>query len=262
MRLLAVETSTPSASVALIGDEGVIRCDQLAPGRLQTELLMVAIDRLLKACGLSVRALDGFAVTIGPGAFIGVRVGIATVKGLALATGRPVVPVSTLEALAARALEWKSATSVQPMGVVRGSKGHAPPDFNDALICPMLDARRREVYAAHYRFGPDGALARDGEESLVRPEVWLSGIVGPTLFLGDGAELHRALIVERLGDAALFPPSDRPELMMPSAAAVARLAARRFREGGAVDPADVTAVYLRPAADPPAPAITRAAAHS
>jgi tRNA threonylcarbamoyladenosine biosynthesis protein TsaB len=228
MRLLAVETSTPSASVALIGDEGVIRCDQLAPGRLQTELLMVAIDRLLRACGLSVRALDGFAVTIGPGAFIGVRVGIATVKGLALATGRPVVPVSTLEGLAAQA------------------EGLAP-ERRGAIICPMLDARRREVYAAHYRFGPDGALARDGEESLVRPEVWLSGIVGPTLFLGDGA---------------LFPPSDRPELMMPSAAAVARLAARRFREGGAVDPADVTAVYLRPAADPPAPAITRAAAHS
>jgi tRNA threonylcarbamoyladenosine biosynthesis protein TsaB len=190
-----------------------------------------------------VRALDGFAVTIGPGAFIGVRVGIATVKGLALATGRPVVPVSTLEGLAAQA------------------EGLAP-ERRGAIICPMLDARRREVYAAQYRFGPDGALARDGEESLVRPEVWLSGIVGPTLFLGDGAELYRALIVERLGDAALFPPSDRPELMMPSAAAVARLAARRFREGGAVDPADVTAVYLRPAADPPAPAITRAAAHS
>lgn len=245
MRLLAVETSTPESSVALAGEEGVIRCESLPPGRTQTELLMGAIDRLLRACQTSVRELDGFAVAVGPGAFIGVRVGIATIKGLAMATGKRVMGISTLEGLAARALEL-------PI-----------PADQRLMICPMIDARRREVYAARYR-PDDGAshdrcLMRDGDELLVRPEELLSQLTGPTCFLGDGAQLHRALILERLGADAWFPPAERPEWMAPSAAAVARLALRRWREGEAVDPADLTAVYLRPAAmPPPAPEVTRA----
>jgi len=245
VRLLAVETSTPSASVALADDDRLIRCDDLAPGRPQTELLMGAIDRLLRECHTPLSALDGFAVAVGPGAFIGLRVGIATVKGLAMGSGKPVVAIPTLEALAARAWEWESAVSVQPM------------------ICPMIDARRGEVYAARYRPDGIGGMVREGDEQLVRPEEFLSEITGPALFLGNGALLHRALIMEKLGRAALFPPAKHPELvaelMAPSAAAVARLAWRRWQEGGAVDPAELTAVHLRPAVmPPPAPEISRA----
>ncbi len=239
MRLLAVETSTPAASVALAEDDRLIRCDDLAPGRPQTELLMGAIDRLLRECHTSIHALDGFAVAVGPGAFIGLRVGIATVKGLAMGSGKPVVAIPTLEALAARAWEWPPGPDERP------------------LICPMIDARREEVYAARYRPDGVGSMVREGDEQLVRPEEFLSQITGSALFLGGGAVLHRALIIERLGGGALFPPIDRPELMTPSAAAVARLAWRRWREGGAVDPAELTAVHLRPAVMPP-PEITRA----
>ncbi|MEW6325153.1 MAG: tRNA (adenosine(37)-N6)-threonylcarbamoyltransferase complex dimerization subunit type 1 TsaB [Nitrospirota bacterium] len=227
MRLLAVESSTPESSVALALDDGAIRSEALAPGRLQTETLMVTIDRLLRGRGVGVQALDGFAVAVGPGAFIGVRVGIATVKGLALATGRLVAPASSLEALAERASD-----------IVR-SDGDRPP-----LVCAMLDARRGEVYAASYRLDERRELVRIGEERLVRPEDFLAELKEPALFIGDGARMHQALIRERLGDAARFPPVGRPAAS--GAEAVARLALRRW-PSGAVDPADVTATYLRPA---------------
>ena len=235
MRLLAVETSTSESSVALALDDGAVHDEPLPSGRLQTETLMAAIDRLLRRCGVAVRALEGFAVAVGPGAFIGVRVGIATVKGLALATGKAVVPISTLEALARRATEIEQSEAEPPR-----------------LICAMLDARRGEVYAACYRPSGQDGLERVGEERLIRPEVWVRELTGPALFVGDGARLHRAAILERLGQAASFPAAD---IVAPGAAAVARLALGRWAEG-AIDPAEVTAVYLRPAVEARSPEIT------
>jgi len=247
MRLLAIETSTPAASVALIHDDGGLRVRRLESGRPQTETLLMTIDQLLTECRCAVRDLDGFAVSVGPGAFIGVRVGIATAKGLALGAGKPVVPISTLEALAMRALEPELLGAVP---------AHLVPQLT---ICPMIDARRGEVYTARYR--PDGEremVLLEGEETLTSPERFLERLTGPVLFLGDGAQLHRSVIIElfgerfggRLGGDALFPPLDRPELMAPSAAAVARLALRRWKEGSAIDPADLAVVYLRPAVEP------------
>jgi tRNA threonylcarbamoyladenosine biosynthesis protein TsaB len=238
MRLLAVETSTPSASVALVRDDGEPLVRRLETGRPQTETLLATIDCLLADGGCTVRQLDGFAVAVGPGAFIGVRVGIATVKGLALGTGKRVVPVSTLEALAMHALEPDALSNV-------------PADLMPQLtICPMVDARRGEVYAACYR--PDlerGMVIPEGEEALASPAMLLNRLTGPTFFLGDGAQLHRSMIEGQLGSRAFFPPAGRPDLMVPSAAAVARLARHRWPEGGAVDPGELTVVYLRPAVE-------------
>ena len=235
MRLLAIETSTSESSVALALDGGAVHEEPLPSGRLQTETLMAAVDRLLRRCGVAVRTLDGFAVAVGPGAFIGVRVGIATVKGLALATGKAVTPISTLEALARRGME------------IEQSKAQAP-----RLICAMIDARRGEVYAACYRPSQDGELERVGEERLIRPEIWVREFGEPALFVGDGARLHRAVIQEQLGQAARFPVTD---IVAPGATAVARLALGRWA-AGAIDPAEVTAVYFRPAVEARSPEIT------
>jgi tRNA threonylcarbamoyladenosine biosynthesis protein TsaB len=254
MRLLAIETSTAAASVAVIEWEGEwngesdgpapagrVRVMPLKPGQPQTETLLETIDQLLVECGHSVRELDGFAAAIGPGAFIGVRVGIATVKGLAMGVGKPVVPVSTLEGLAFRALEPESSAEVSLENMTR------------LTICPMIDARRGEVYAACYRPGLEGMnLIRQGEAILTSPADLLDRLSGPVFFLGDGACLHRGEIVDRLGPRALFPPVARPELMEPSAAAVARLAVRGWGEGRTVDAGELTAVYLRPAVEPAA----------
>jgi tRNA threonylcarbamoyladenosine biosynthesis protein TsaB len=256
MRLLAIETSTPAASVAVIewngegngawaGESdgpvsaGRVRVKPLKPGRPQTETLLETIDQLLVECGHSVRELDGFAAAIGPGAYIGVRVGIATVKGLAMGAGKPVVPVSTLEGLAFRALEPESSAEVSHESMTR------------LTICPMIDARRGEVYAACYRPDLDGMnLIRQEEATLTMPADLLERLGGPVFFLGDGARLHRSAIIDRLGPRALFPPAARPDLMEPSAAAVARLAVRGWREGHGVDPDRLVAIYLRPAVEP------------
>jgi len=261
MRLLAIETSTPAASVAVIESNGESNGElnghsdgpvadervwlmPLKPGRPQTEILLETIDHLLAECGRSVRELDGFAVAVGPGAFIGVRVGIATVKGLAMGAGKPVVAVSTLDGLASRALEPESRLELS----------HDARDSQDLLtrltICPMIDARRGEVYTACYRPDLGGTLIRLEEERLTSLADLLERLDSQIFFLGDGARLHRPAIIDRLGPRAIFPPAARPDLMEPSAAAVARLALRGWREGRAVDPDRLVAVYFRPAVEP------------
>ena len=123
--------------------------------------------------------LDGFGVVVGPGAFTGLRVGLATVKGLALAVDRPVVAVSTLECLAQQA-------PCSPMN-----------------ICAMLDARKKEVYAALYvRQGDTLCLVED--EEVVDPGEFLDSCPAETLFIGNGASAYRTLIARRLGPRAHF----------------------------------------------------------
>lgn len=267
MRLLAIETSTPAASVAVIESNGEwnghsdghvaderIWLLPLMPGRPQTETLLETIDHLLAECGRSVRELDGFAVAVGPGAFIGVRVGIATAKGLAMGTGKSVVAVSTLDGLASRALEPESRLEPSP------KSSHDAQDSQDSItrltICPLIDARRGEVYTACYRPDLGGtSLIRLEEERLISLADLLERLSGRVFFLGDGARLHQQVIVDRLGTRAVFPPAarpdlpDLPDLMVPSAAAVARLALRGWREGCAVDPDLLAAVYFRPAVE-------------
>ena len=118
----------------------------------------------------------------------------------------------------------------------------------------MIDARRGEVYTARYRLNRDRVVVTGpGGERLISPARLLEQLDGPILFLGDGVRLHQSLIIEqlgeRLGGGAFFPPLDRPELMEPDAAAVVRLALQRWKEGAAVDPAGLAAVYLRPAVE-------------
>ena len=239
MRLLAVETSTPASSVALTDDgEEVVASRCLLPGNSHVELLMTAIDELFKTCGWSVHELDGLAVAVGPGAFIGLRVGIATVKGLAMGADKPVMPVSTLDALAQRGVEF--------------------PRRDDALtgvVCPMIDARRGEVYTARYRQDGEAsdALHRLGDELMIAPEPFLSEITGDALFLGDGAEQYRELIEKRLQSRAHFAADGASgRLLGPHASTVARIALRRWSRADLLDAADLAPVYFRAAvADPP-----------
>jgi tRNA threonylcarbamoyladenosine biosynthesis protein TsaB len=132
MRVLAVETSTLAGGAALLDGDlivGEYTLDVRAP---HSERLMGAIDRLLTDAGWTVRDLEGLAVSVGPGSFTGLRIGLSTVKGLALALGIPVAAVPTLDAMA----------SLLP--------------FAALPVCPVLDARKREVYASLYRWDSGG----------------------------------------------------------------------------------------------------------
>jgi len=211
VRLLALETSTLAGGVALLDGERVIGEYLLDVRVTHSERLMPAIDRLLTDAGWNIGTLDGLAVAVGPGSFTGLRIGLSTAKGLAWARGIRVAAVPTLDALAA-----------------------ALP-FCAMPVCPVLDARKGEVYCSLYRWDGTG-MSREWEYLAVAPEDLAARLGEPTVLLGDGA----AGIVSRY--ARLAPPHRH----LPSAAAVAVLGRARFRAGETVSAAELSPLYLRP----------------
>jgi tRNA threonylcarbamoyladenosine biosynthesis protein TsaB len=151
-----------------------------APGGLQTALLMPELQRLLRLNKLAADRIDLFSCSIGPGSFTGIRTGIAATQGLALATNKLCVGVSTLAMLAMNL------------------------PFASCQVCPMLDARKNEVYTALYRVTdrPVAVVA----DCAIAPADFLEMVTEPTIFLGDGALRYRDLIHQKLGDNAYFAP--------------------------------------------------------
>ena len=218
LKLLTIQTATPAGSVALTAGERLLGELFLDVRRPHGGWLLGAVEQLLAAAGMTVADLDGFGVTIGPGAFTGLRVGLATVKGLAQATGKPVAGVSTLQTLALQA-------------------PHA------ALpVCALLDARKQEVYAALFAW-QEGSPRPLGQERVLPPERLLRELTGPTLFLGDGASAYRTLIARQLGPRAYFVAET---FAPPRAAHAAILALRAFTAGAALPAVQVNPVYIRP----------------
>lgn len=217
-RLLTVQTATPAGSIALTEGETLLGEFCLNVRRTHNDWLMEAIDSLLDNAGLQASDLDGFAVVVGPGAFTGLRVGMATVKGLALGTGRPIVGVSSLQTLALQA------------------------PYARMPVCALLDARKQEVYAGMFSWetGWPEALS---DEQVVRPEALLTGLKGDILFIGDGAQTYRSLIVRQLGAQAHFVPAVSS---LPRAASAALLALREWENGHQKSPEELAPCYIRP----------------
>ena len=216
MKILAVDTSGSCSSVSLSDGTTLLGECILGEDRCNSGRLMDAISGLLKAARLSPEGVDAFAVSLGPGSFTGVRVGIATVKGLAIATGKPVVGFSSLAMLA---LNLPCCAQ---------------------NVAPMYDARKGEVYAALYRCGtlPDAVLP----DAVLPPQEFLSRIEQPTVFVGDGALRYRELIVATLGERAVFPPW---HAHLPRAGAGAVLAHAAAREGKFTPLPLLNPTYLR-----------------
>jgi tRNA threonylcarbamoyladenosine biosynthesis protein TsaB len=216
VKLLVVDTSTSWCGLALSDDGSIVAECQLNLGRRLAADIVGLIDILLASVQRGPSDLDGFGVAVGPGSFTGLRIGAATVKGLALATGKPVVGFSSLAMLA--------------MNLPHAS----------LQVCPMFDARKQEVYAGLYacRGLPQELMA----DCVLTPERFLEGLTAPTLFVGEGAVRYRGLIEERLGDRALFAP---PYLNHPRAAAGAHLAHDAFARGESIPLPLLSPRYLR-----------------
>jgi tRNA threonylcarbamoyladenosine biosynthesis protein TsaB len=218
MLVLGIETSTRQGGAALVGEEGLVSEYTLNVEVTHSERLLPAIDRMLHDAGATLGALGGLAVSIGPGSFTGLRIGLSTAKGLAYATGLPLVGVPSLEALA-----WAVPAARWP-------------------VCPVLDARKQEVYAALFRHEPAG-LRRIMEDRALAPEALCALIRKPTLFLGDGVAAYGALFARLLGERFLLPP---PGSRGARPACVAHLGRERLLRGerDAVDA--LVPRYLRP----------------
>jgi tRNA threonylcarbamoyladenosine biosynthesis protein TsaB len=216
MRVLGVETSTLAGGVALVDGERLIGIMMHTVALSHSERLMASADDLLTRCGVGLGDLDGFAVSVGPGSFTGLRVGIAAVKGLAFATGLPVAAVPTLDAMAA-----------------------ALP-FAMAPVCPVLDARKGEVYLARYRW-TGREMTRESDYLALPPRAAAARLNPPVIVLGDGLEACRPYFPP---DATVWeaPPAQR----LPSAALVAQLGHARLETGAAVSADALVPIYLRP----------------
>ena len=220
MKILALETATIAGSVAVVDDiKGLIGEVRVDVRVAHSERLMPSIEWLLNASGLTINDIDAIGVSIGPGSFTGLRIGLSTAKGLAFSTGKPLVPVKTLDAFA-RTLVYCSYT-----------------------ICPMLDARKNEVYAGLYKW--EGDLCNNiVPGTAVDPEELLNKIKGsgPILFTGDGALKYREVIEKILKKDAIFAPSYR---MSPAASSVAEIAFEILEQGGLPDPVSIVPFYIR-----------------
>ncbi len=217
MLILGIETSTKTGSVAVVSEDGVVAQYSLNIEVTHSERLMATVDRVLRDTGLGMANMDGFAVACGPGSFTGLRIGISAVKGLALATGRPVAAVPTLQALA-----WNVPHAAFP-------------------VCPLLDARKNEVYAALYRF-EGAALVQTMPEAAI-PIADLAGrLPDNVLFTGEAARLYRREIEKQFGGRALFAPLASA---VPSAATVAEIGLDMIKSGKTADADVLTPVYIR-----------------
>ncbi len=218
MKILVLDTSGELGGAALLEDEALrAQCRIRVRGTHSTGLWRI-LGFLLSEVGWDLEAVDAWAVCRGPGSFTGVRIGLATVKALALVTRKPVVGVSGLEALA-------SAWSYAPY-----------------LICPMIDARRQEVYAAGYRSDPQGRLYRVLPETHERPLSLAARLGEPAILVGSGAWCYRGILRERLGPEALIPLQPHHDLSLGHLGAIA---GDRLRRGLTEAPQDLQPLYLR-----------------
>jgi tRNA threonylcarbamoyladenosine biosynthesis protein TsaB len=228
MRALALDTTTRHGSVALVEDDLVIDERRGDPSRAHVERLPGEILELTAAHGLRVQDIDVFAVASGPGSFTGLRIGIATIQGMALTAGKRIVAVSALEALA------HIAGARVPAGT---------------HIAAWMDAHRQDVFAALYRVIDAPAFSPERLDELEGPTVgrpqaalerWGGRIDGVrTLYTGDGADLYAATI-QRSGASQLdIVP------LQPLAAAIGRLAIARGKRQDTIDPAGVQPLYVR-----------------
>lgn len=174
MLVLGIETSTPQASVAIGSEQGVVASALVARGASYNEFLLPAIRFCLDEAGLGYRNLGGVAVSLGPGLFSGMRVGVATAKAVAQALSLPIVGMSSLDLVAYE---------------VR---------YSPKTVCSVLDARRNEVFYCFYRSSP-GGIQRMSEYEVGKPEKAASAIEalpGEVLIVGNGALLYRDVFVD------------------------------------------------------------------
>lgn len=217
MICLCIETATARIGVALTSN-GTLLAESLldAPGGQQNALLMPELQRLLNLNNLTSNQIDLFACATGPGSFTGVRTGIAAIQGLALAAGKPCAAVSTLAMLAM-------------------NLPHAA-----CPVCPMLDARKNEVYTGLYQT-TDRAIQLK-QDCVTAPADFLQLLSGPTIFVGDGALRYQEQIQQTLGDNALFAPFTH-HILRPSSGCL--LAETTVLNGKSVPPEQLLPTYLR-----------------
>jgi tRNA threonylcarbamoyladenosine biosynthesis protein TsaB len=172
MKILGMDTSSPSGSVALLDGNNLVSESSIEGSPAYSDKLLFEIDAMLNGSGTKLNEIDGFVITTGPGSFTGLRVGISLLKGFILATEKPFASVNTLEAY---------AKTVQP---------------GSYAICPVLDARKKEVYTALFNSEKDQCLRSTPDQAI--SAVDLCNQIKPTVFVGNGLDIYKDIFTSCL----------------------------------------------------------------
>ncbi len=220
MLCLSLETSTKSCSVALVEDDKTLGEVVLNNDMTHSQTLIPAVDMLLNLAQKKLEDVDLMGVAVGPGSFTGLRIGIATVKGLAFGRRIPVVGVSTLEGLAQNS------------------------NCINSYVVPILNARRNQVYTALYQYNTDKYQGLINECVIKLDELVdkLLAFEGNFTFTGDGVPIFKKQLMEYLGKRAQFIPEFN---CIPKATSIGFLAIKRFNEKGGDDLFTIKPEYLR-----------------
>ncbi len=220
MKLLSLETSTKMGSIAITDNTQLLGELQIAIKDTFSEMLLPTIDYVLKSTKTSIQDVDAFALAQGPGSFTSLRIGMSVVKGLALKNKVPIIPIPTLDGLASNL------------------------SYSHLLICPLIDARKGEVYTAFYKKQSNHSLGKLSDDRVIAPEKLIDEIDEETVFLGDGSILYGDLIREKLREKAHFAPLN---LLYPRATAISSLALQVIKEDQVPPQSDLfRPLYVRP----------------
>ena len=221
MRILSIESSALVASVAVTHEKELLGQFTTNYKKTHSQTLMPMLDQLMKQLDIELNTIDAIAIAGGPGSYTGLRIGSATVKGLGLVLKKPIINVPTLEAMA-----------------------NNFSFLDQILLCPIIDARRNQVYSGVYQnIGEDTENVRE-DKLLVIDDLLkeLQEYNKKCIFLGDGVANHEEKITEILGDKAFFAPVN---LNRQNAVSVAKVAYKYYKLGKIETPEEHGPVYLR-----------------
>lgn len=220
MKILAIDSSALVASVAVVEDETLLAEYTVNYKKTHSQTLLPMLDAAAKMIELDLSSLDAIAVSAGPGSFTGLRIGSATAKGLGLALDKPLIPVPTVDALAYNLCG------------------------TDRLVCPMMDARRSQVYTGIYAFEGNklSVLAKQAAVSIAEIAEKLNALGREVILLGDGVPPYREQLEALLTVPHLYAPAHQNRQR---AACVAVLAGKLFREGKTETAAEHQPIYMR-----------------
>ncbi|MCK4248157.1 MAG: tRNA (adenosine(37)-N6)-threonylcarbamoyltransferase complex dimerization subunit type 1 TsaB, partial [Candidatus Omnitrophica bacterium] len=215
-KILGIETSNKYLGLAIVEDGRLLAEYSLDTGRQHASLLVPYIDRILKDTGLVLDQIDGFSISLGPGSFTGLRIGLATVKGLALPDNKPIVGVPTLDVISANIID-----PAQP-------------------VCVIVDAKRNQLYWAKYKYSPKGLKNTTGYNLSPVADV-LKSIKTKTIITGDGIAAFGRLIIKEKPKLAVL---SLEELWYPRGLMTAKLGYQRLIAGQKDDVDALEPMYL------------------
>lgn len=220
MKILAIDSSSVVATVAITDEEKIIAEYSVNHKKTHSQTLLPMIEEIVKMAEINIDELDAIAVSGGPGSFTGLRIGSATAKGIALAIKKPIIHIPTIDGLA-----------YNMYGTNR-------------IVCPIMDARRNQVYTGLYRFENDEFITIEAQSQKDIMDVIKSvnEIGKSVVFLGDGTSIYKEIITKNINVDCQFAPI---HMNMQRASSVAALAVKYYNEGKVIESSEHKPDYLR-----------------